>query len=234
MRFNEFKITEAFDNKVLDLQKELKAKGADLGNFGPAKDGLDGRLGPYTRRAAEKFPEIAGKYTATLAQPNSVDAKKIDVSAVQDPDFKKKVDKIAAALGVPANNLMAIMKQESNLDPAAVNRTSGATGLIQFMPKTAIALGTTTEELRQMDAVQQMDYVYKYFKMTGVGDGSLGELYTAVFMPKYVGYPKDTVLGQSGAAGFSGKVYAQNSGLDRNRDGVITKADIENSVSRFA
>jgi hypothetical protein len=53
-------------------------------------------------------------------------------------------------------------------------------------------------------------------------------------MPKYVGYPKDTVLGQRGAAGFSGKVYAQNSGLDRNRDGVITKADIENSVSRFA
>ena len=234
MRFNEFKITEAFDNKVLDLQKELKAKGADLGNFGPAKDGLDGRLGPYTRRAAEKFPEIAAKHTATLAQPNSVDAKKIDVSAVQDPDFKKKVDKIAAALGVPANNLMAIMKQESNLDPAAVNKTSGATGLIQFMPKTAIALGTTTEELRQMDAVQQMDYVYKYFKMTGVGDGSLGELYTAVFMPKYVGYPKDTVLGQQGAPGFSGKVYAQNAPLDRNRDGVITKADIENSVSRFA
>lgn len=234
MRYNEFKLTEAYDAQVLALQKELKAKGADLGDFGPGKDGLDGRLGPFTRRAAEKFPDIAAKHTATLAKPNSVDAKKVDVSTIQDPDFKKKVDKVAAALGVPANNLMAIMKQESRVDPAAVNRTSGATGLIQFMPKTAIALGTTTEELRQMDAVQQMDYVYRYFKMTGVGDGSLGELYTAVFMPKYVGYPKDTVLGQSGAAGFSGLVYAQNAALDRNRDGVITKADIENSVYRFA
>jgi hypothetical protein len=233
MRFNEFKLTEAFDNQVLAMQKELKAKGADLGTFGPKGDGLDGRLGKYTRRAAAEHPEIAAKYKTTLAQPDSVDAQKIDTTTIQDPDFKKKVDKVAAALGIQSNNLMAIMKQESGVDPQARN-PSGATGLIQFMPKTAIALGTTTDELFKMDGVQQLDYVYKYFKMTGVGDGSLGELYTAVFMPKYVGYPKDTVLGQRGAAGFSGKVYAQNSGLDRNRDGVITKADIENSVSRFA
>ncbi len=235
MRFNEFRIiNEAFDQQVLTMQKELKAKGADLGTFGPAQDGLDGRLGPYTRRAAEKFPDIAAKYKDALARPDSVDAQKIDTKAIQDPDFKAKVEKVSAALGIQSSNLMAIMKQESGVDPAAVNKTSGATGLIQFMPATARTLGTTTEELKQMDAVQQLDYVYKYFKMTGVGDGSLGELYTAVFMPKYVGYPKDTVLGQAGAPGFSGKVYAQNSGLDRNRDGIITKADIENSVSRFA
>lgn len=234
MRFNEFKLTEAFDNKVLQMQKELKAKGANLGTFGPAGDGLDGRMGPFTRRAAEKFPEIADKYKDVIAQPDSVNAQKVDVTPIQDPDFKKKVEKISTLLGIPSNNLMAIMKQESGVDPQARNKMSGATGLIQFMPKTAITLGTTTDELYNMDAVQQLDYVYKYFKMTGVGDGSLGELYTAVFMPKYVGYPKDTVLGQKGAAGFSGKVYAQNAGLDRNRDGVITKADIENSVSRFA
>jgi hypothetical protein len=236
MRFTEFKtsLNEAFDQQVLTMQKELKAKGADLGTFGPAADGLDGRLGPYTRRAADKFPEIAAKYKDVLARPDSVDAQKIDTKAIQDPDFKKKVEKVSAALGIQSSNLMAIMKQESGVDPKAQNKTSGATGLIQFMPATARQLGTTTEELLQMDAVQQLDYVYKYFKMTGVGDGSLGELYTAVFMPKYVGYPKDTILGQAGAAGFSGKVYAQNAGLDRNRDGIITKADIENSVSRFA
>ena len=85
-----------------------------------------------------------------------------------------------------------------------------------------------------MDGVEQLDYVYKYFKMTGVGSGSLGDLYMAVFMPKYVGYDDTTVLGQSGAPGFSGKVYAQNAGLDRNRDGTITVADVKNSVARFA
>ena len=61
MRFKEFKLqlTESSDPQVLAMQKELKAAGADLGDFGPKHDGLDGMLGPYTRRAAEKFPEIA-------------------------------------------------------------------------------------------------------------------------------------------------------------------------------
>lgn len=235
MRFKEFfKLTESVDKDVMQLQAELKAKGADLGTFGPNSDGIDGRLGPYTRRAAEKFPDIASKYATTLARPDSVDAQKVDTKAIQDPDFKAKVDKIASALGVKSSDLMAIMKQESRVDSTAVNKMSGATGLIQFMPATARQLGTSVEELRTMDPVQQLDYVYKYFKMTGVGNGTLGDLYMAVFMPKYVGYPEDTVLGQNGAEGFSGKVYAQNRGLDRNNDGAITIADVKSSVARFA
>ena len=236
MRFKEFfKLTESVDKDVMQLQTELKAKGADLGTFGPKGDGVDGRLGPYTRRAAEKFPDIAAKYKDTLARPNSVDAQKIDTTTIQDPDFKAKVEKIAQALGVKSSDLMAIMKQESGVNPAIYNKAgSGAVGLIQFMPDTARRLGTTTEELAKMDGVQQLDYVYKYFKMTGVGNGTLGDLYMAVFMPKYVGYPEETVLGQNGAAGFSGKVYAQNAGLDRNRDGTITVADVKSAVARYA
>lgn len=236
MRFSEFKtqLNEAFDKQVLLMQQELKAKGENLGTFGPNKDGLDGRLGPYTRRAAGNQPDIAMKYKDVLARPDSVDAQKIDVTAIQDPDFQKKLEKVASGLGVKSSDLIAVMKQESGVKASAVNRTSGATGLIQFMPATAQRLGTTTTELAQMDSVQQLDYVYKYFKMTGVGDGSLGDLYMAVFMPKYVGYPPETVLGASGAPGFAGKVYAQNAGLDRNRDGTITVADVKNSVARFA
>jgi hypothetical protein len=235
MRFNEFKIIkEAFDSQVLAMQKELKAKGADLGEYGPNKDGLDGRLGPYTRRAAEKFPEIAAKYKEALARPDSVDAQKIDVSTIQDPDFKKKLEKIAAALGTTPNAMLAVMKQESGVNPAARNASGGATGLIQFMPDTARRLGTTTDDLRKMDGVQQLDYVYKYYKMTGVGDGSAGDLYMATFMPKYIGYPDHHVLGTSGAGGFSGAVYRQNKGLDRNHDGTITVGDVKSSVRRFA
>lgn len=235
MRFKEFfKLTESVDKDVMQLQTELKAKGADLGTFGPKGDGIDGRLGKYTRRAAEKFPEIAAKYKDVLARSDSVDAQKIDVSTIQDPDFKKKLELVATKLGVKSHDLMAIFKQESGVDPSAVNGMSGATGLIQFMPDTARRLGTTTDDLKKMDGVQQLDYVYKYFKMTGVGNGDLGDLYMAVFMPKYVGYPNDTVLGQYGAPGFSGKVYAQNKGLDRNRDGAITVADVKSSVQRFA
>lgn len=236
MRFNEFKtqLNEAFDNQVLQMQQELKAKGENLGTFGPKGDGLDGRLGPYTRRAAANQPEISAKYKDLLARPDSVDAQKIDVTTIQDPDFQKKLEKVAAGLGVKSSDLIAVMKQESGVKANAVNATSGATGLIQFMPDTARRLGTTTEELRTMDPVQQLDYVYKYFKMTGVGNGTLGDLYMAVFMPKYVGYPDNFILGASGMQGFAGKVYAQNAGLDRNRDGTITVADVKNSVARFA
>jgi sulfur carrier protein ThiS len=53
-------------DKITELQKELKAKGADLGTFGPAGDGIDGKLGAKTRAAAEKFPEIATKYKEVL------------------------------------------------------------------------------------------------------------------------------------------------------------------------
>lgn len=236
MRFNEFnkQLTEAFDKQVLQMQQELKAKGENLGTFGPNKDGLDGRLGPYTRRAAANQPEISAKYKDVLSRPDSIDAQKIDVSTIQDPDFQKKLEKVAAGLGVKSSDLIAVMKQESGVKADAVNPKSGATGLIQFMPDTARRLGTTTDELRQMDPVQQLDYVYKYFKMTGVGDGTLGDLYMAVFMPKYVGYPDNFILGGSGLPGFAGKVYAQNAGLDRNRDGTITVADVKNSVARFA
>jgi hypothetical protein len=239
MRFTEFfskvKLSEAFDQQVLTMQKELKAAGANLGTFGPNQDGLDGRLGPYTRRAAEKFPEIASKYKDVLARPDSVDAQKIDTTTIQDPDFKAKLEKVAKALGTTSHALMAVMKHESGVNPAVYNKAgSGAVGLIQFMPDTARRLGTTTDELAKMDGVQQLDYVYKYYKMTGVGDGSVGDLYMATFMPKYVGYPDHVVLGQQGAPGFSGKVFAQNAALDRDRDGAITIGDVKNSVARFA
>jgi hypothetical protein len=221
------------DPDVYKMQVELKAAGGDLGDFGPFHDGLDGRLGPYTRKAAEQFPNIGNKYKDVLARPNSIDAQTIDVSTIQDPDFKKKLEKIANDLGTTSNALLAVMKQESGVNPAAQAKPGGAAGLIQFMPATATMLGTTTDELKKMDGVQQLDYVYKYYKHTGVGDGSVGDLYMATFMPKYIGYPDNTVLGQSGAPGFSGLVYDENKGLDRNKDGTITVADVKNSVARF-
>jgi hypothetical protein len=76
--------------------------------------------------------------------------------------------------------------------------------------------------------------------MTGVGDGSVGDLYMATFMPKFVGYPDEFVLGQLGGGKVPGTnlssdlVYKQNKGLDRDRDGKITVADVKQSVSRFA
>lgn len=228
-------LKEGYDRDVEDMQKELLAAGADLGPYGPKGDGIDGMMGPYTRRAAKKFPEIADKYKEVLSRPDSVFGSDIDVSQIQDPDFNKKLQKVADKLGVETSALLAVMKQESGVNPHAVNKSSNATGLIQFMPDTARNLGTSVEELRGMNAVDQLDYVYKYYKMVGVRPGmNAGDLYVATFMPAALGKGDQHVLGQHGAAGFSGSVYAQNKGLDRNRDGIITVADIKNSVNRFA
>jgi hypothetical protein len=71
MKVYEILSESSFDPDVLSLQKELKDAGANLGPFGPKHDGLDGLMGPYTRRAADKFPEIAKKYKDTMSLPDA-------------------------------------------------------------------------------------------------------------------------------------------------------------------
>lgn len=223
-----------FDEKVLELQKALKKQGADLGSYGPNKDGLDGVMGPKTRQAAAKFPEVTAKYKEVLDKPNAGRVE-VNLATIQDPDFNGKLEKMAGELGVKKEDLITIMKFESRLDPKARNPYSGATGLIQFMPSTARELGTSTEELSKMSAVEQLDYVFMYFKQKGIKPGmSLGDLYLAVFYPAAVGKSDNMVLGQQGASGFSGKVYDQNKVLDKNKDGIITVADVKSSIERFA
>lgn len=171
---------------------------------------------------------------ADVKSPKNLKKPTLDVAKIQDPNFNSKLDKISADLGVKSKDLLAIFQQESGMNPQAVNPMSGATGLIQFMPATARNLGTTTEELRKMSAVEQLDYVWKYFKSTGVGNGDLGDLYMAVFMPAHVGKPDNYVLGSQGDPGFSGKVYDQNKGLDADKNGRITVADVKKAVRRYA
>ena len=65
-------------------------------------------------------------------------------------EFVKKVQSISSNLNIDPNWLMAIMFWESagTFSPSVQNKTSGATGLIQFMPSTAVGLGTSTTELK--------------------------------------------------------------------------------------
>jgi len=74
MRAKEF-IRESTNKDVIRMQRELKAAGADLGAYGPAKDGIDGRIGGKTQAAMQKFPAIAVKYKQVLANvPHASDA----------------------------------------------------------------------------------------------------------------------------------------------------------------
>jgi len=140
------------------------------------------------------------------------------------PEFLREVEAMAARLQTNPEYLLAMMSFESGLDPSAVNGVSGATGLIQFMPDTARGLGTTTAELRQMSAMQQLQYVERYLEPFAGQLDTVEGVYTAVLS----GHPQadpDTVLFAGGTA-----AYSQNSGLDLNHDGRITTAEATQRV----
>lgn len=144
--------------------------------------------------------------------------------AFREPGFKAALEKTASNLGVNPNDLLQIMKRESGVDPHRVNPRGGATGLIQFVPKTARDLGTTTYALGRMSAVEQMAYVEKYYKNLGVKPGAtLDDLYMYTFYPKAVGKKDSDVVLRRGQDG-----YANNARLDQNKDGIITVADVKN------
>ena len=107
-------------------------------------------------------------------------------------------------LGVDPMFVADLIYFESKFDPAAKNLAgSGATGLIQFMPFRAKALGTTTEKLAKMTAKEQMKYVKKYFSADNLGAGNLKKLRDnptrqnfnmAVFYPNGIGQDPSTEL----------------------------------------
>lgn len=144
-----------------------------------------------------------------------------------DQDFRDAVLTICDKLGWPhdphASWLMACMAFETaeTFRPTIRNAAgSGAIGLIQFMPNTAEWLGTTTEKLAAMTAVEQLEFVRKHFEPYAARIATLSDMYMAILLPKYVGALEDSVLFQAPKTS-----YRQNAGLDANRDGKITKAE---------
>ncbi|HLO51439.1 MAG TPA: transglycosylase SLT domain-containing protein [Kamptonema sp.] len=144
----------------------------------------------------------------------------------KSPEFLNKTVAIARDLGANPNHLMAIMQFESGLKADEVNRFSGATGLIQFMPSTARGLGTSTSALLRMTEIEQLDYVRKYLLPYRGRLNTIGDFYASVLWPAAVGQPDSYVLFRVGSI-----EYRQNNGFDRNRDGVITKSEITALVS---
>lgn len=140
-------------------------------------------------------------------------------------DFVAKINDIADEFDWDlylASCLMGCIAFESarTFSPSIKNAAgSGATGLIQFMPRTARGLGTSTEALAQMSALEQLDYVQAYFEPYYRRIKNLPDMYMAILMPKYVGMPNDSAIFSGGIA------YRQNSGLDANHDGKVTKAE---------
>ena len=56
-------------SRIKQLQRELLAAGAALGRTGANRDGIDGDIGPLTRAAMIKYPDISAKYADLSADP---------------------------------------------------------------------------------------------------------------------------------------------------------------------
>lgn len=150
-----------------------------------------------------------------------------------DEAFRAKVTAIAKNLSLQPNWLMAVMAYETRytFSPAKRNPGSTATGLIQFLQSTAIGLGTTTSRLARMSAVEQLDYVEKYYESVAAPRiQNLGDAYLAVLFPPGVGRPDTYVMWQRDTGKYQ-REYAANSGLDKNNKGYITRGDAVSVVN---
>lgn len=256
--------------EVADVQKALVALGYPL-----PQHGVDGIRGPETVAAVKKFQTDNGLTVdgdpgpATVAKLNDVLKSKPDVAkkltksttsdvkaapsgaiadtgAIQDPDFNKKLDKIANALGIASADLYKIIKFETagTFSPKSQDPHGVSIGLIGFTEKTANSLGTSKAELGKMTAVEQLDYVYKFYKMVGVRAGDdRGTIYMLTFMPAFAHSPDQTVLGKKGggtltlpsgkSTGLSmHKVWEQNPAFtDKFKRDSFTVGDVKNKIN---
>lgn len=103
-------------------------------------------------------------------------------------EFASKEESVASKLGADADELMFVMSYETanTFSPSIQNPSSKATGLIGFLPSTAIGLGTTIEQLAKMSDVDQLDYVYQYLKPYRGDMVDLESTYLAVFYPEAI------------------------------------------------
>lgn len=204
----------------------------ELGYYTGKVDGIWGPLSKAAFEAAKADTALQEKAECPAQVPQGV--KPIAWGGKVSPDFRNRVRWIADDLNMPeegASWLMACMAFESaeTFSPSIRNAAgSGATGLIQFMPRTAEGLGTTTAALASMTAEDQLNYVYKYFRPYRGRLNVLSDVYMAILWPAAIGKPENHILWTKDARPTT---YRQNAGLDVNRDGAITKGEAAKLVS---
>ncbi|MGP5193852.1 LysM peptidoglycan-binding domain-containing protein [Psychrobacter celer] len=185
-------------------------------------------------------------------------------------DFRKKVIEICQDLWpddylAMANNLMAVFAWESGekFESGVPNKqNSRATGLIQFMPDTYEGLtgekpiietvenywgnGKRLERIKQlaeMDEINQLDLVKKYFEPKRDKNLEFIDFYLQVLFPVSSGKPDHVVFADShskldlpnereGIRNKRVEKFSRNN-MDKNNDGKVMKSEIAQSVEHF-
>lgn len=143
------------------------------------------------------------------------------------------IRRAAVEAGLDPDKMAAVVAYESGFNPSARNKTSGATGFIQFMPETYAGMkkppgwgNVEFEQLGDVDPAAQAALTVEYFKQKGItADSSPGDYYRAVAAPASLGKPREHVVYGAGS-----KAVEQNPAWDRNKDGVITAGELDDTV----
>lgn len=145
--------------------------------------------------------------------------------------FANKVIDISKRLDFNPNWLMQVIKFESagSFSPSKTNHI-GCVGLIQFCPdvprgsyKTFGSEKVSMERLKNMSALEQLDYVEKYYKPFSARITRYVDLYLLTILPISVGKPDDFVME---AKNISAQKFAQQNPAFGKKDRV-TVGDIK-------
>ena len=188
------------------------------------------------------LPERKLSIPKTTKAPN-MDFAKFEKNALayKEEGFLDGVKAVAQNINCDYKDLLAVMNAECGFKHHKANNYSGAVGLIQFTKRTAKRLGTSTTELSKMSAADQLVYVEKFLKKCKKTYGfsedtklSGADLYSLIFLPARA--KRKNVLCEEGETNKNGKLlryYEGNKGMDLNKDGKITKAEIAARVEKF-
>lgn len=207
-------MTTSAKRTIRDTQTRLKALGFD-------PKGLDGLWGRNSESAFQAMYD-------TMKQTHT--AWGLRFTEPQLDKLKAVMARVGFSSKVDASDLMSCMAFETGTQFTADtrNRTSGATGLIQFMPSTARGLNTTTDALAKMSIEEQLDFVGEYFKSYAKRIGNLGDMYMAILWPRGIGKDDSYPLWQKGTI-----AYTQNAGLDLNGDGTVTRSECLHKIKNM-
>lgn len=205
-----------------------------MGGFLAKLASLGSQLGGFLSGGAESLAGLFGFGGGAGFQEANVAGVKGEWA--KDTGFINGVNQLSQKWNIDAGDLLGLFHSESGVNAQARN-PSGATGIIQFMPDTARALGTSTDAIYKMNKTQQLTLVDQYFAMSKLPKGATaGQLYATVFLPAYNRKSENFVIARPNGPNDAGKTnpkwYTQNAGLDVNRDGVITIADLGLRLSK--
>lgn len=182
-------------------------------------------------------PVAEAKPVPTTPLPKMAWGKKVS------PEFKAAVFWIKDQIKLNPDFLMSCSAFETGgtFSPSIKNPVSSATGLIQFMDGTvqsmlqhypqlaAMAPNRKAHDLASLTAVQQLSWVYYYFKGFGndLSSWSLEDTYMAILLPNMIGKPLDSPMNWNASA------YRVNRGLDLDRNGTVTKREATGNIRRL-